>query len=198
MVPTLLKYLPIIATILAASSLALVSATFALFLKPRLTTLDTLKSDFSGLDSHIKTLKIADNLNALQKLQQDFAELIGRDIAIRIASSEEALKLLSTEVAVLKQSETERNQRLNAAIDAQANSIRSLNTEIAEKVARGDNENLIKLLTWRVEQLETKYTLSKIQGGIREEETRDEWARAKDDLARALNPQVATRAQTSS
>jgi len=35
----------------------------------------------------------------------------------------------------------------------------------------------------RVDQTETAYTLSKIQGGTKEEEARDEWVRAKDQLA---------------
>jgi phage/plasmid-associated DNA primase len=66
--------------------------------------------------------------------------------------------------------------------------------EIKVTIAAGDQENLERLLTWRVDQLETSYTLSKIQGGTQEEEARDEWARAKDELAKFLNEKQKQRA----
>lgn len=168
----------------AASALALVGVIFALLINPRLKDLDSVKADHGQLRSHIDTLKIADNLTALQRLQNDFAALTGRDLSTRMNNSEEAIRAVLTDIAVLKQSDAERNQRLNTAVDSLAQTIKRLESEIAAKVASGDRENLIGLLALRVDQLETSYTLSKIQGGVREEEARDRWARAKDDLAR--------------
>jgi inorganic triphosphatase YgiF len=143
-----------------------------------------LNRDQNKLQAHIDTLEIPNNLKTLQKLQQDFAELEGRDILVRLKAAEQLTKDMSVDIAILKQSETERNLRLNTAIDSQALRIRSLELEIAEKVAKGDKENLLRLLEWRVDQLETAYTLAKVQGGTREEDARDKLKRAKEDLAK--------------
>jgi len=40
------------------------------------------------------------------------------------------------------------------------------------------------LLALREDQAETAYTLSRIQGGTKEDEARKEWIRAKEELAR--------------
>lgn len=74
-------------------------------------------------------------------------------------------------------------------IEGQTRSIKELEEVIAQKIERGDNHNLVKFLTWRVDQLETAYTLSKMQGGTREEDAREKWVRAKDELAAFLAKQ---------
>jgi len=162
----LLKYLPEMALILSASALALVSAVFALFLKPKIKEIDKLSKDFGEHKSHIETLKVADNLSTIQKL--------------------------NTDVALLQQSENVRNDRINQVIEAQTKSIKELEEVIAQKIEAGDNHNLVKFLTWRVDQLETAYTLSKMQGGTKEEDARERWMRAKDELASRLTQQEET------
>jgi hypothetical protein len=154
----LLKNIPNIALILSAAALALVGVVFALFLRPKLKVLDNLTSEFQVHAAHFQTLKVADNLNVLQKLQMD--------------------------VALLQQSESQRNEKLNAAIDAQRKSIAELEDVIAHKVEAGDNHNMGRYLSWRVDQLETAYALARLQGGIKEDDARERWLRAKDDLAK--------------
>ena len=144
------------AVVFSACSLALIGAVFARFLLPKLKKIDDFATSHAELASHISTLKIPDNLSALQRLQ--------------------------TEVAVLQASESQRNERLILAIDAQNRLIQRLQDQIAEKIKAGDQENLLRLLTLKVEQLEVAYTLSKIQGGTKEEETRERLARAKSEL----------------
>lgn len=160
MLAELLKHLSEVAAILAAAALALVGVVFALFIKPKLKEVDDLILSHGKLTSHIETLRVADNLNALQQLQRD--------------------------VIVLQQSEMQRNERLSIAIDGVNKTIDDLENEINGRISGGDKQNLERLLAWRVDQLETSYALSKIQGGIREEEARDKWFRAKDEFATFL------------
>jgi hypothetical protein len=163
MLDELLKHLPAIAVILSAAALALTGTVFALFLKPKLKVIDDLSRAFDKHKAHFETLQVAHNLSVLQRIQ--------------------------TDVALLQQAESQRNDRLNAAIAAQNKSIEELEKEIEQEMDAGDNRNTGMYLAWRVEQLETAYVLSRIQGGPKEEEARDRWARAKDDLAKFLTSQ---------
>jgi hypothetical protein len=150
-----------LALIFATTALASVGVVLALFLRPKLKEFDELKESHTKLKTEYGTLQIPKNLADVQKL--------------------------TTDVAVLQQSEFQRNERLNAGIESLNKLTKQMAHEIKVTIAAGDQENLERLLTWRVDQLETSYTLSKIQGGTQEEEARDEWNRAKDELARFLD-----------
>lgn len=156
-----LHHLPQLAIVFAASALAIVGAVFALFLLPKLKKVDEFVTSHAALTSHISTLKIPENLSALQRLQVD--------------------------VALLQSSETQRNQRLSIAVDAQNGLIQKLQDQITDKIEAGDQENLIRLLMLKTDQLEVAYTLSKIQGGSKEEETRKRLVRAQEELAKKLD-----------
>jgi hypothetical protein len=156
-VPQFLKNVSDLALILAGSAFALVCIIFAIFLKPKLDSFDKLKADYTELKSRFNTLKVDDNLRDLQNLSKD--------------------------VAVLKSSEEQRDRNVRDAIDAVGKSLKELENRIHQAMKAGDRDNLRNLLEVRVDQTETAYTLSKIQGGTKEEEARDEWIRAKDQLA---------------
>ena len=156
--PDFLKNVSDIALILAGSAFALVCVIFAVFLKPRLDDFDKLKADYTELKSRFNTLKVDENLRDLQNL--------------------------SREVAVLKSSEEQRDRKVRDAIESVGKSLKELEHRIHQAMKAGDRDNLRSLLEVRVGQAETAYTLSKIQGGIKEEEARNEWSRAKDQLAK--------------
>lgn len=185
----LAKHTTEIALIFSTAALALVGAMFALFIRPKLKDFEKLQLEYKGDKARIDTWKIPTNLEALQAMQQSLAELNGREMPKKLDAQDALLRDVVKVLAALKQSEAERNQRLLTAIDTLTSNIAQLESEIAKKVARGDRENQRRLMEWRIEQLETKYTLSRIQGGIQEERARDEWHRAKDDLVTAFpNP----------
>ena len=182
----LLHHLSEIALILSAAAVALVAGVFALFMKPKLKELDELKVSHSALTAEIKTLKIPDNLNSLQGLQAKFAELEGRDLISRMTAAEALNQKLLTSVTVLEQSEVQRDAKLTLGIAEVQKNVLKLEEEIGKKISRGDGDNLGRLLDWRVDQLETAYTLSKIRGGTQEEDAREKWLRAKDEVAEFL------------
>jgi hypothetical protein len=157
MIGELIKNIPVVALIFSAASLALVGVMFSTFLTPKLKKLDKLESDFRKLETAYDTLKVPENLSALQRLQ--------------------------TDVAVLGRSEELRNARLNEAIEAQKRSIEGLEAVIDQKVRDGDNHHLSRYLSWRVDQTETAYSLSRLIGGVREEDARQKWSEAKEALA---------------
>jgi t-SNARE complex subunit (syntaxin) len=97
------------------------------------------------------------------------------------------LQNLKTDVAVLNQAEAQRDKKVRDAIESLSSSLKDLESRIQQAVRAGDRDNLRNLLTLRVGQTETAYTLSKIQGGIKEEQPRDEWVRAKNELAKFLS-----------
>ena len=150
-----------IALFFAVSAFALVCVIFAVFLKPRLDKFDKLHDNHTALRTRFETLKVDENLRDLQNLK--------------------------TDVAVLNQAEAQRDKKVRDAIESLSSSLKDLESRIQQAVRAGDRDNLRNLLTLRVGQTETAYTLSKIQGGIKEEQPRDEWVRAKNELAKFLS-----------
>lgn len=157
-IPEFLKNVSDVALIFAVSAFTLVCVIFAVFLKPRLDKFDSLYDQHTKLQTRFETLKVDDNLHDLQ--------------------------VLKTDVALLKAAEEQRDKKVRDAVDAQNKSLRDLEGRISQALKAGDNGNLRMLLALREDQAETAYTLSRIQGGTKEDEARREWIRAKEELAR--------------
>jgi len=162
---------------------------FAFFLKPRLDKFDTLYDEHTKLLERITTLKIDDKFLDLQNLKDNHTKLQERISTLKIDDNLRDLQTLKTDVALLKQSEEQRDKKLRDATDSLSKSLKDLEGRIRQAVRDGDNDNLRLFLTLREDQAETAYTLSRVQGGSKEEEARDEWTRAKAELAKFLEEQ---------
>lgn len=185
MLDFILKHLPEVAVAISIGSLAVVGAVLTLFVRPKITDIESTKNELGNLNARVEALKIDKYIGDLQALAVAFAKLDGAELVSRTKTLEtRVFTNILPDLAELKTSELNRNETLKKAIDVQSKFIKRLEADIRKAIDRGDKRTLLELYETRAQQLETAYVIARMRGGTEEEQALARWKRAQDELAK--------------